>query len=383
MRSVLVCSAGFGEGHHSAARGLCAALDELGAARGVRAEFVDLLARRHPRVNRVLTEGYRVVLSHAPRLWARVYRGFDEGQGAGVPDAFLATLRDAMGELLARTRPAAVVCTYPSYGYVMDDLARRGMELPFPRVTVITDSTSVNAVWLRCTSDFYLVPDERTADVLRTEHAVPAAKVRVFGFPVSPRFAALREKNLRPDPDDPAGGRRVLFMVNTAKGAAPALAQQLLTEDDRLRLTVVAGRDTRLHGALRRAVAEAVPDRAARAGRATVLGWTDRIPELLGSHHLVISKAGGATVQEAVAAGCPMLFSQVAPGQEEGNARLLLDADAGRFTPTADAVAEGVREAFAGRGALVRHWSANLRPLGRPDAARDCARFILAQAEVG
>ncbi len=376
MRSVLVCSAGFGDGHHSAARGLCAALEELGAERDVAPEFVDLLARRHPRVNRVLTEGYRAVLTHAPRLWARVYHGFDTSRGVGVPEAILGTLREAMAEILERTRPVAVVSTYPLYAYVLDDLARRGMALPFPRITVVTDSTSINAVWLRATNDFYLVPDERTAAVLRDEHDVPAATIRTFGFPVNPRFAALRAQNLRPDPADPGRGRRVLFMVNAHKGAAPELVARLLTEDPRLRLTVVAGRDTRLHGALRRAVAGAIDP---RTGRATVMGWTREVPELLNSHHLVISKAGGATVQEAIAAGCPMLFSQVSPGQEEGNARLLLDADAGRLTPTSDDVAEGVREAFAGRAALLRHWSANLAPLGRPDAARECARFVLEQ----
>lgn len=380
MRPVLVCSAGFGDGHHSAARGLCAALEELGVTGGVRPEFVDLLARRHPRVNRVLTEGYRAVLNHAPGLWARVYRGFDHSRGVGVPEAILGTLREAMAEILERTRPVAVVSTYPLYGYVMDDLARRGMVLGFPRITVITDSTSINAVWLRASSDAYLVPDEQTAHVLRAEHDVPAAKVHALGFPVNPRFATLRDQGLRPDPADPERGRSVLFMVNAHKGAAPELVARLLTEDHRLRLTVVAGRDTRLHGALRRAVAGAIDP---RTGRATVLGWTREVPELLSRHHLVISKAGGATVQEAIAAGCPMLFSQVSPGQEEGNARLLIDADAGRLTPTAEAIAEGVREAFAGRGALVRHWGGNLAPMGKPDAARDCARFVLERIDRG
>ena len=57
--------------------------------------------------------------------------------------------------------------------------------------------------------------------------------------------------------------------------------------------------------------------------RASHLGWTNQMPELMMSHHLVISKAGGATVQEAIAARCPMIVNQVIPGQEEGNAELI------------------------------------------------------------
>ena len=33
--------------------------------------------------------------------------------------------------------------------------------------------------------------------------------------------------------------------------------------------------------------------------RADILGWTNRIPELLMTHHVAISKAGGATTQAA------------------------------------------------------------------------------------
>ncbi|PYI82923.1 MAG: hypothetical protein DME26_16115, partial [Verrucomicrobia bacterium] len=40
-----------------------------------------------------------------------------------------------------------------------------------------------------------------------------------------------------------------------------------------------------------------------------VLGWTNPMPQLMLSNHLVIGKAGGATVQEAIAARCPMIVN--------------------------------------------------------------------------
>ncbi len=57
-----------------------------------------------------------------------------------------------------------------------------------------------------------------------------------------------------------------------------------------------------------------------RGRRSRCIGWTDRIPTLLQTHHCVISKAGGAAVQEAMAARCPLLIDYIVPGQEEGNA---------------------------------------------------------------
>ena len=46
-------------------------------------------------------------------------------------------------------------------------------------------------------------------------------------------------------------------------------------------------------------------------------------------HHLVITKAGGASVSEALGAQCPLLINYVVPGQEEGNAQLVLQNECG------------------------------------------------------
>ena len=57
--------------------------------------------------------------------------------------------------------------------------------------------------------------------------------------------------------------------------------------------------------------------------------WSDDLPRLLRTNHLVISIAGGATVQEAMAAGCPLIVNHIIPGQEEGNARFIVESNSG------------------------------------------------------
>jgi processive 1,2-diacylglycerol beta-glucosyltransferase len=117
---------------------------------------------------------------------------------------------------------------------------------------------------------------------------------------------------------------------------------------------------------------------ARTAGRSVeILGWTDRMPELLMTHHLLIGKAGGATVQEAIAACTPMLITQVVPGQEEGNARLLFENGCGALCPTAEALASTVERVMSRDAAEWRVWEQNIQRLSRPDAARDTARFVL------
>ncbi|HNW41255.1 MAG TPA: galactosyldiacylglycerol synthase, partial [Opitutaceae bacterium] len=146
-------------------------------------------------------------------------------------------------------------------------------------------------------------------------------------------------------------------------------ARRLLAETD-WELTIAVGRDE----GLRRRLAHAASGRRVST---TLLGWTDQVPRLLMTHHVVISKAGGATTQEAIAAHCPMVVNQIVPGQEEGNFELLRRRDAGALAETPDAVLDALRRAFADGGARCRHWSESMRTLARRDAAPRIAAHVL------
>jgi processive 1,2-diacylglycerol beta-glucosyltransferase len=116
---------------------------------------------------------------------------------------------------------------------------------------------------------------------------------------------------------------------------------------------------------------------------AKIFGWVDNMPELIARNHLLIGKAGGASVQEALAAKTPMLITQILPGQEEGNARLLLQNGCGTHCPTNESVLSVVSQLFSqnalGWDRMYRHVTA----LSRPDAALTTARWITEQCKGG
>ena len=195
---------------------------------------------------------------------------------------------------------------------------------------------------------------------------MPAEKVRVLGFPVALRFADRASLQAAPKCGEPW---RVLYVINSGKKQAPELTRRLL-DIEGVELTVTAGRDDSLRRTIEGIIAET-------GKSATVLGWTDRLPELMCQSHLLISKAGGATVQESLAACAPMVITQVIPGQEEGNAQLLIDNDCGVLAPSLEEIIAAVRKAFADGGRLWQHWFSNIDRIRRADAARDIARFVL------
>ena len=74
MSRILILTAGYGEGHNSAARALQAAFKECP---GVTAELVDLFAIHSPRFNNVSRRAYVRTINHAPRVWSSIYQWFD------------------------------------------------------------------------------------------------------------------------------------------------------------------------------------------------------------------------------------------------------------------------------------------------------------------
>ena len=214
------------------------------------------------------------------------------------------------------------------------------------------------------------MPNEETAEVMRGM-GVPPDRLHVLGFPV-PAFFSEHAGDLAP-PDLAAGAvPRVLYIIHSGVRHAGATARRLLAETD-WELTFAVGRDERLRRRLEQLA-------AGRPRPAHVLGWTNEVPRLLMTHHVVISKAGGATTQEAIAARCPMLVNQIVPGQEEGNYELLRRRHVGALVETPEAVVAALRRAFADRGAVWRQWRAALAPLARPDASRAIAAHLLAGA---
>jgi processive 1,2-diacylglycerol beta-glucosyltransferase len=159
-------------------------------------------------------------------------------------------------------------------------------------------------------------------------------------------------------------------MVNAGTRSAPDLVRRLL--DLEIKLTVTVGRDERLRRAIE-AVAKASSERNRRI---EIVGWTDQLPSMLCASHLLIGKAGGATVQETIAARCPMILNHIVSGQEEGNARLIVETNSGAVALSPDEVVAQVQRAFADDARQWREWEVNITRLSRPRASLEIARFL-------
>jgi processive 1,2-diacylglycerol beta-glucosyltransferase len=363
-KRILILTAAFGEGHNSAARGIEEGLAAVASGTAA-VERHDIFAETYGFANEIARRAYLTAINRAPRAWGRLYNWIDRQKNFSSQMGWLFLARTRLKRLLFRFRPTAVVVVYPAYPYLLGQILG-GMPANFRQVTCITDSITVNAIWLGAAADLFLVPNDLTAAVVG-QAGVPHEKIRATGFPVSVKFAQLGELRRPPSPD---AGQRVLYMINAGGTAAPDLIRGLAVLSG-MKLTVTVGRNLRLR--------EKMENLRAEIGRDfEIVGWTDQLPRLLLESHILIAKAGGATVQEAIAAKCPMIINQVVPGQEEGNARLIVETGSGTLATDPAAILAAVERAFAYESQVWREWSANITKLSRPRASLEIAELLLA-----
>ena len=362
MKRVLIFTAGYGEGHNAAARGLAAALAEEGAEAEVRDLFRETYGRRQKFSERL----YLACINRAAPLWAMVYRALDRTPLLRWTMPAMGALRRKFAEVLAERQPWAIASVYPVYGWLLDRIYPE-KDPPFASHTIVTDSITVNSAWLRFRSDSWIVPNEATAEVVRAD-GIPAERVHALGFPVPMQFADSKSVRTPPGNGEPL---RIFYMINHGHAVAARLVRRLL-EIPGIRLTVAYGKDE--------SVGRAIAAVAQAAGREIELhGWTPLVPELLMQNHILIGKAGGAATQEAIAAKTPMIITKAVPGQEEGNARLITGNGCGALCETDDAIVETVTLAWENNAALWHRWHESIAKLSRPNASREIARFILSQ----
>ncbi len=358
---ILILTAAFGEGHNSAARNLALALQAAGAV----TEVCDPCALGVPRLTAAVNRAYRCVTTHLPKLWEWIYRSTDRCDFVVQRGWPMSKVEAALAQQVVEFQPDAIASTFPLYPYFLPRLFKASGK-KCPVFIAVTDSIEINASWLRSQCDCWFVTDDLTRQAM-IRAGLPLEKVVATGFPVPPELAT-RVPLTAEDACDPF---RILYFPTSKLPFVRRHARALLDASPRVQLTLVMGKNLRALYSRAREIQLAYP------GRVRLIGWTRRVPQFLNSHHLVVGKAGGATVHESIAARCPMLIHHLVPGQEEGNLKLLEAIGAGHLAATPAALTAQVTALLADDSAAWRQMKHALVQHGIHSGATTCAKIIL------
>ncbi len=360
---ILILTSGYGDGHNSAARGVAEALAGRAECR-----IVDACKESMPTFFHWSRAGYLWTIRRAPQLWRQAYDWTDRMDLSEAENVMMTPVREYLRGMIHEWHPDVIVCTYMIYPYLLDEIFGSGF-VRIPYITVVTDSLEINKTWLCSQSDLWCVTDPWTREVL-IRRDVPGSRVKVTGFPVSPSVVH-RSRGEKMSWQSGSPFRILYFAGGTAEQVKRDLREILHAHED-IRVTCIMGRRTRqLYPLLRQ-----IRLKLGLQARLRLVGWTNRVPDFLSRHHLVVGKAGGATTHEVIASGRPMLVNYLVPGQEEGNVELLETLGGGRYVESSGDMGDTLRSMLEDDGALWSRMHKNLldaRMTGGSDAVASLA----------
>src|SRR3990170_2318250 len=365
MSHVLIPTASYGSGHNAAARCLAAAFERAGARATVVDHFRELV---HPLFDRASRALYYAMLRRAPFLWGAGY-ALGDWMRSDSPFTFGVTRIGAerLAALLARLAPDAVVTVHATPAAALSALVARGAAVP-PHTTVVTDFVA-HSQWIAPRIDRYCVA------ALEVKHefvarGTPGERIVVTGIPVRAEFA---------EPVNPLAARQafglapgvpvVLAMAGSqgAFGRLPDVARALGRLERPVQGVLVAGRDAGLRARLERLT----------AGTAVrTLGYVGEVRRLMAAADLLVSKAGGMTLAEAMAAGLPLLAYGSLPGQERRNERFAARSGIALIARSPRELAQALARALDAP-ALRERMRLRMSRLGRPDATARIVELVL------
>src|SRR5262245_58368813 len=103
-KRILILTAGFGEGHNSAAKGVRDGLARI-ASDQITVELRDLFAEAYGRINDLVRRSYLALVNSTPRAWGVVYRWLDHKTDYNSEFRRLTRLKAQFAPVLARFQP--------------------------------------------------------------------------------------------------------------------------------------------------------------------------------------------------------------------------------------------------------------------------------------
>ena len=370
-KRVCILTLGVGSGHLRASEAVQRALYDGNDP--IEVKVIDALDSARRWFHWLYVDTYWWMLRNAPWLWRSVFeRRQSKRHRSTAPDwVFRQGCREALRQIKSYA-PQLIVVTEVGAAEIAA-LGRREGWFNSPILAVQTDFHT-EPPWVRSEIDAYCVASEEARAQL-IGWGVLTNRVLLCGIPVDFAFALPFDRSELKQALGLDVRRPVVLVMGGGMGPVPLdqVVSSLELCNAPMQVLAVAGHDRNLRQRL-----ELLRGRVAMDLH--VFAWTENIPELMAVSDLLITKPGGLTTAEALAAGLPMILTHPIPGPEERHVRYLVQNGvaqhaenlhdiprlASRLLSSTDELAEIRRRA--------REWS-------RPDAAHAIAQVAVALLE--
>jgi UDP-glucose 4-epimerase len=338
-RHVLIISADIGEGHDLPARAVAREFRDEDPDAVI--SIVNGLPAMGWFLTKLLRENSEFMFRWVPWLFDLQYRlfmGFAPTRWLSMKTLTLLGHRGLM-RLIRAHNPDVIVSTYPGVTAVLGELRRRG-RLKVPCYSSITDLAGMQ-FWAHPGIDLHFITHPETAE--EVESIAGPGSVRWAKPPTSPAFLAARSRaDARRALGLPGDDTKVIAVSGGGWGVGDLLgATRAALEVPGAVVMCLCGRNDKLR--------ERVSRELGSEPRLRIMGFTDRMGDVLAASDALVHSSAGLTVLEAIIRGCPVISYGFGYGHVRVSNQALLKFGLAQVARTVSDIGPALDQALAHR----------------------------------
>lgn len=344
VKKVLIMSASTGGGHNRAARAIKEELENKTIdGLPIQCEIIDSLKLVNTTMDKIISRGYEKSAIYTPKAYGSVYRLSETSlisKNEFKDNLLTSYMSKKFKTLLNEKEPDLIIGTHPFPMIALSTMKKLYNEQPtthlsesFHRyntkvdvptmISVLTDYTT-HSTWIQNEIDYYVVGHEYVKELLIFD-GVKENKVKPFGIPVEKSFLSNKDKDTVLGELGLSPEKLTVLLMGGSFGAGniKETLEELLEIDRDFQILVITGRNESLKEKIDKKIHTTKHDKTV-----CVLGFTDKMNDILASVDVLITKPGGLTTTEALLKDVPMIIPYYIPGQEEENLDFLSNCGA-------------------------------------------------------
>lgn len=318
-KKIMILYASVGGGHYKAAEGIRSFLTCNYPNHKVK--MIDALKYTNKIVDKIVIASYVNMARYSPKFWGDLY-SFSEKQYSTVTfsNAVQRLLSIKLFKLFEDEKPDIVVSTHPFITEMVATLKKRKKTNVSLNV-IITDYASHKFWELKpeCVNKYFVANEEMKYGLI--SNGISEDKIFVTGIPISVAFSKKYEKAKIYKEFNLDENKRTLLLFGGGEyglSNVKTFLNGILAVKEDIQVVAIAGKSKKIQNMFKKVTENSTK-------KIIILGYTDKVPELMSIADFVISKPGGLTTTEILISNVPFIIINPIPGQEEENARFLLN----------------------------------------------------------
>lgn len=305
---ILILTGSYGNGHLEVTRSLIAELNKRGITDIVTS---DLFYEAHPFLTNVTRKLYIKSFTKGQNIYGFLYYKSD----FRLTEFRIDRMIDSYGymrisQLMKENDFDLVINTFPMQALPIYKQRTKSTKPVIPFINVLTDFC-LHTRWISDDIDYFFVACDNLKEEL-IDTGISEHKITVSGIPIKEEFY-LQDKPHSHELIATDLTKNLLISAG-AFGVLKDLAQIIedLKMKENLHITVVCGSNKLLFNELK----EAFQNDA----NIKILGYVSNMASLMKQSDIMVTKAGGISLSEALAIQIPLVLTPAVPGQERDNA---------------------------------------------------------------